>query len=259
MKDLRSKPFNNSIEKAFHLLDYFDTSRPEWGVRELAKETGANKSTTYRMLATLQSLGVLQKDRISEKYSLGLKLFELGNRVSIKRAFVNQTHPVLQSVAAEITETVHLGILKDSQVFMVDKIESPRGLKLNSVIGTSSPAYCSGLGKTLMAYLSPTELKNTMDKIDFKVNTQFTITKKTVLKKELEEIRKKGYAIDRQELELGLICVAVPVYNQNDKVIAALSAAGPAIRFQEEKVESYVAILQNGAAAIKQRIGNFKL
>ncbi|MFT5165542.1 MAG: IclR family KDG regulon transcriptional repressor [Saprospiraceae bacterium] len=253
------KSLNNSIAKAFNLLDYFNTTKPEWGVRELAKEIGANKSTTYRMLATMESLGVLRKDQGSEKYSLGLKLFELGNRVSIQSAFVSQTHPVLEQVAAEITETVHLGILKDSQVFMVDKIESPKGLKLNSVVGTSSPAYCSGLGKTLMAHLSDFDLSQTLKKIEFKANTEFTITKKTILKKELEEIRTLGYAIDRQELELGLICVAVPVFNQNDQVIAALSAAGPAIRFQEEKIKNYVAILQNGANAIKQRIGDFQL
>jgi IclR family KDG regulon transcriptional repressor len=253
------KSLNNSIAKAFNLLDYFNTTKPEWGVRELAKEIGANKSTTYRMLATMESLGVLRKDQGSEKYSLGLKLFELGNRVSIQSAFVSQTHPVLEQVAAEITETVHLGILKDSQVFMVDKIESPKGLKLNSVVGTSSPAYCSGLGKTLMAHLSDFDLSQTLKKIEFKAKTEFTITKKTILKKELEEIRTLGYAIDRQELELGLICVAVPVFNQNDQVIAALSAAGPAIRFQEEKIKNYVAILQNGANAIKQRIGDFQL
>lgn len=259
MKDSRSKALNNSIAKAFHLLDYFDNSRPEWGVRELAKETGANKSTTYRMLATLESLGVLRKDEASDKYSLGLKLFELGNRVSIQRAFVSQTHPVLENVAAEITETVHLGILKNNQVFMVDKIESPKGLKLSSVVGTFSPAYCSGLGKVLLAYMHPSDLKSTLDLINLKSNTQFTITKKAILKKELEKIIENGYAIDRQELELGLICVAVPVFNQSNQVVAALSAAGPAIRFEEEKVEAYVKTLQKGANAIRQKIGDFQL
>jgi len=258
MKQIFPKSLNNSVAKAFHLLDYFNAAKPEWGVRELAKETGANKSTTYRMLATLESLGVLRKDEVSEKYSLGLKLFELGNRVSIQSAFVSQTHPVLEQVAAEITETVHLGILKNNEVFMVDKIESPKGLQLNSVIGTSSPAYCSGLGKILLAHLGQEKLKQALEAIDLKTNTEFTITKKTILKKELEKIKTQGYAIDRQELELGLICVAVPVYNQKNQVIAALSAAGPSIRFQEEKVESYVATLKKGANAIQQKIGNFK-
>ncbi len=259
MKITDSKSLNNSVAKAFNLLDYFSASKSEWGVRELAKETGANKSTIYRMLATLESLDVLQKNKVSEKYSLGLKLFELGNRVSIHSALVRHTHPVLEQVASEIKEAVHLGILKDQKVFMVDKIESPKGLKLNSVIGTFSPAYCSGLGKTLLAHLNPSTLKQTVESIDLKSNTAFTITKKARFKKELEAIRKQGYAIDRQELELGLICVAVPVYNQKNQIVAALSAAGPAIRFQEDKVEDYVATLKKGALSIKQKIGNFQI
>jgi len=259
MKSETSKSLNNSIAKAFYLLDYFKADKPAWGVRELAKETGANKSTTYRMLATLESLGVLHKDKVSEKYSLGLKLFELGNRVAIQQALVSQTHPVLETVAAEITETVHLGILKERQVFMIDKIESPKGLKLNSVIGAFSPAYCTGLGKILLAFSNPTVLKKNLKKITLEAHTEFTITKKAAFKKELSEIKIKGYAIDRQEQELGLICVAVPVYNQDNKVVAALSAAGPAIRFQEEKVEAYVAVLKKGADAIQQRIGNFQI
>lgn len=259
MKAPDSKSLNHSIAKAFHLLDHFDQSRPEWGVRELAKELGANKSTIYRMLATLESLGVLRKSAVSEKYTLGLKLFELGNRVHIQSAFVSQTHPVLEKVAAEITETVHLGILKDQQVFMVDKIESPKGLKLNSVIGTFSPAHCSGLGKVLLAHQNPEAQKQSMEHLKLTAYTDYTITKKTMLTKELERIRTQGFAIDRQELELGLICVAVPIYNQLGQVVAALSAAGPSIRFREEKVAAYVATLQNGATVIQQRIGNFQL
>jgi len=254
-----SSPLNHSVVKAFHLLDHFSLSKPEWGVRELAKEIGVNKSTTYRMLATLESIGILKKDQTSEKYSLGLKLFELGSRVSIQSAFVSKTHPVLESVAEEITETVHLGILKDQQVFMVDKIESPKGLKLNSVIGTFSPAHCSGLGKVLLAHQNEDTLSKSIEHLPLKAYTEFSITTKQKLSKELESIRQQGYAIDRQELELGLICVAVPIYNQLGRVIAALSAAGPAIRFKEENVAAYVATLQKGAATIQQKIGNFQI
>ena len=116
------KNLNHSVAKAFGLLEYFTDDKPEWGVRELAVELGANASTTYRLMATLENLGALKKNPISDKYSLGLKLFELGNRVEIQRVFVKHTHPELERVAKEITETVHLGILRKHQVFMVDKI-----------------------------------------------------------------------------------------------------------------------------------------
>ncbi|MEM8907079.1 MAG: IclR family transcriptional regulator [Bacteroidota bacterium] len=257
MSNLTPAPLNHSVAKAFGVLEYFTPSKPEWGVRELAKELGLNKSTAYRLMATLENLDVLRKDPVSEKYSLGLKLFELGNRVNIQSAFVSQTHPELAKVAAEITETVHLGILKNQQVFMVDKFERPKGLKLNSTIGTSSPIYCSGLGKVLLAFLSPQRQQDILTNVILKANTPFTIVQKGVLKKELKKIAQQGYAIDRQETEIGLICVAVPVFNQSQQMVAALSAAGPANRFREEAIDDYVATLQKGAIAIQNKIGNF--
>lgn len=251
------KSFNNSIAKAFTLLDCFTPSKPEWGVRELAQELDANKSTTYRLMATLESLGVLRKDQQTEKYSLGLKLFELGNKVDIQSAFVTQTHPELEQVATEIAETVHLGILNNNKVLMVDKVESPKGLKLNSVIGTHSPAYCTGIGKVLLASIPDEKLDDFLSATELSPKTEYTIIQASQLKKALQQIKSTGYAIDRQELELGLICVAVPVFNQDQKVIAAISAAGPSIRFREEALKEYVAILQKGAKAIQQRIGCF--
>lgn len=251
------KTFNHSIAKAFQLLDHFTPDKPEWGVRELAQALGANKSTTYRLMATLESLGALKKSKETEKYSLGLKLFELGNRVDIYSAFVSHTHPELEQVALDITETVHLGILQKNQVLMVDKVESPKGLKLNSVVGRHNPAYCTGTGKVLLAHLPAPELDALLNTIDLIPFTEHTITEIVILKDELRRIKDRGYAIDRQELEVGLICVAVPVFNQNQQVIAALSAAGPSIRFREEALHEYVAILQKGAIAIQKKIGNF--
>ena len=252
-------PFNQSIAKAFSLLNYFTTDHPDWGVRELAKELGANQSTTYRIMATLESLGVLKKDPVTDRYSLGLKLFELGHRVPIQEALISRIHPVLSSVAEEITETVHLGILREEKVFMIDKVESKNGLKLNSQIGTYSPVHCTGLGKVLLAF------QPALGQNEFLRNTQFTpFTNKTItdlkeFEKALKAIRVKGYAIDREEKELGLICVAVPVFNTNNELIAALSAAGPANRFREEALEEYVQTLQSGAKRMQERIGSFDL
>ncbi len=258
MSNAAPKGFNQSIAKAFTILEHFSPAKPAWGVRELAQTLGANKSTTYRLLATLEELNVLQQDPISEKYSLGLKLFELGNRVDIQNALVRQTHPELEKVAAEIAETVHLGILKETGVFMIDKVEGSQGLKLNSRVGETSPAYCTGLGKVLLAHLAPARLTKIIKTIKLTAKTEFTIRHKVKLREALAQIKSKGYAIDREELELGLICVAVPVFNQQNQLVAALSAAGPANRFREEALQDYVSILQEGARAIQAKIGKFR-
>ncbi|MCI4667262.1 MAG: IclR family transcriptional regulator [Bacteroidia bacterium] len=251
------KTFNNSIAKAFALLEEFSPQKSSWGVRELAQKLNANQSTTYRLMATLEGLGVLKKDPLTDKYSLGLKLFELGQRVSIHEAFVSKTHPILEKVAEEITETVHLGIFRQNKVFMVDKVESPMGLKLSSTTGAFSPAYCTSIGKMLLAYLSESELREFMDSTELTPKTDFTISSSAALLKELKEIKTQGYSIDRQEFELGLTCVGVPVFNQLGQQVAALSAAGPEMRFREEALDEYVGILTRGAEAIKHKIGSF--
>ena len=251
------KQFNHSVIKAFMLLEYFTNEKKEWGVRELALKVDANKSTVYRLLSTLELIKVLRKNPQTEKYSLGLKLFELGNRVSIQQGLIGQTHPILELVAKQITETVHLGILRNQQVFMVDRMESPMGLKLNSLIGGYSSLYCTGLGKILLANLDNKQQKEILKNIKLKPFTKFTITKKTDLKKELKRVKQQGFALDKEEKELGLICLAVPVYNQANQVVAALSAAGPANRFRKEALKEYLSILRNGADLIKDKIGHF--
>lgn len=254
-----SKTLNHSVAKAFGLLDHFTVLQPSWGVRELAQHTGQNKSTIYRMLATLESLGVLRKDLETERYELGLKLFELGHRVQLQRALVHQTHPALREVADNIAETVHLGILRSERVFMIDKVESPKGLKLNSTIGAYSPVHCTSLGKVLLAYQQPARQKQLLANIDFQAYTPNTLSSKSDLQEHLKLVQQQAYALDREEFELGLICLAVPVFNQQRELVAALSAAGPANRFREQALEDYLRILRQGAAAIRQRIGNFSL
>lgn len=256
MKELKS-----SVHKTFTILEYFTIQKPEWGVTELAKAIGSNKSTVYRFLADMCKIGILYKQPSTEKYSLGLKLFELGSRVQLKSAFVDKTHPELIEVAKSIRETVHIAILKNFQVFHVDKVESPQGLKLSSHIGSFGPAYSTALGKVLLAFLPKTEQQQALQTILEQQPIAFTthtITKQKALQNALNEVKEKGYAIDREESEIGLICVGIPIFNQHNEVIASLSASGPANRFEEKKVADYVAILQKGADAIQQKIGYFK-
>ena len=256
------KGLKSSVHKTFAILEYFTVQKPEWGVTELAEAIGSNKSTVYRFLADLCQLGILYKHTSTDKYSLGLKLFELGNRVQLQSAFVDKTHPELIEVASGITETVHIAILKKQQVFYVDKVESPQGLRISSHIGSFNPAYATALGKILLAFLSKEEKEQTVQAILEEQRpvafTKNTITDRKALSTELTKIRGNRFAIDREELEQGLICVAVPIFNQNNEVVASLSASGPANRFEEKKVANYVAFLKKGADAIQNKIGYFK-
>ena len=254
------KGLTSSVDKTFAILEYFTVENPEWRVTELAQVLGTSKSTVYRFLSDMEKRGVMHQNIENGKYSLGLKLFELGNRVRIQSAFVDKTHPELIEVSKDITETVHIAILRNNRTYYIDKVESPRGLRINTTIGTFNPAYASSLGKVLLAFtyqdldvLFSTE--NFNHKLEsFTVNT---ITDPKKLIEELNTVRRQGYAVDNEEIEIGLICVAVPVFNQNNEIVASINAAGPANRFKEEELGNYVKILQSGAEAIKKRIGTF--
>lgn len=256
MKDLKS-----SVLKTFALLEYFTLERPEWGVTELADTIGSNKSTVYRFLADLHRLEVLYKHPETDRYSLGLKLFELGNRVQLKSAFVDKTHPILVNVAKAIDETVHLAVLKKNQVYYVDKVVKPHGLTISSNIGSYNPAHSSGLGKVLLAYLPEGEQAKALSAIveqGLEASTPNSITNAEQLRSALQEVKEQGYGLDREEFEIGLICVAIPIFNQAGEVVASMSASGPAARFEEDHLDRYLKILRQGAATIRTAIGHFQ-
>lgn len=256
------KSLKSSVDKTFAILEYFTVHQPEWTITELAKELDANKSTIYRFLSDMEKRGIMYQDPNSGKYGLGLKLFELGNRVPIHSAFIDKTHPVLEKVAKNITETVHVSILKEEQAYYVDKVESPQGLRINTTIGTFKPLHATSLGKVLLAFLDMDYEELTATKLlkkQLDAFTNNTITEHKKLEQELFKIKKQGFAVDYEEYEIGLICVGVPIFNQRNQIVASLSASGPANRFKVNQLKNYVKILKIGADEIQKNIGDFKL
>ena len=240
---------NQSILKAFKLLDAFTSDKKEWGVRELAVQSGYNKSTTYRLLHTLASLDVVQQNE-NEKYSLGSKLFELGNRVPLYQSLINATKIPIRDIATDIEETVLYGILKDHRVFYINKAESIQGLKISTSIGSYQPLHATAIGKVLLAYCSDRQRKNTLNHLTFQSYTKNTITEEKGLLAVLKKVKAQGYALDVEEFEMGLVCVAIPIFNKKNEFIGSISASGPLSRFEQKKVQNYISILQRGAQKI---------
>lgn len=256
------KGLKSSVDKTFAILEHFTVENGEWSITELAKELDSNKSTVYRFLSDMKKRGIMYQNPDSGKYGLGLKLFELGNRVQIKSAFIDKTNPELVKVAQNITETVHIGVIKNKQVYYIDKVESPLGLKISTTIGTYKPLHATGLGKILMAYSHQNYEELISHKILEEELTSYTIntiTNHQKLFKELRKIKKQGYALDNEELELGLICLAVPIFNQRNEVVASLSVDGPSSRFKIKKLEGYLKIMNAGATEIQKKIGDIEL
>lgn len=252
----KSKNLNLSVIKAFKLLDVYLNNKKEWGVRELAKKTGYNKTTTYRLLSTLESLDIVQKND-DDKYILGLKLFELGNLVSVHKSLRNYSKIALENIAKEIKETVHLGVLSNNKVLYLNNAESELGLKVSTQIGSYQQAYCTALGKVLLAFSSTNQISNYLKNVKLEAYTSNTITSSKVLLTELEQIREKEYALDMEELELGLICIAIPVFNKNKEVVASISVSGPSSRFKPENIASYLSIMKKGAFEMENHVRDY--
>tara|TARA_B110000014_G_scaffold175943_1_gene125827 strand:- start:348 stop:1109 length:762 start_codon:yes stop_codon:yes gene_type:complete len=244
------KILNTSVEKAFKILECFSSNNTELGVTELAHKMSTNKSAVYRMLATMVALDVIQQNPENEKYRLGLKLFELGQRVSINKNFINKAKPYMEELVRRADETAHLAIYRNQEVYFLDKVEGPHDLQINTQIGSKKQLYCTGLGKIMLAFGEP-NYRDLIQKTNLYAVTNNTITDNSKLIIEIEKIKKNGFALDMEENEVGLICVAVPVFNRNNEFIAAISNSGPTARFNESKIQNYTDVLKETANQLK--------
>ncbi len=244
------KILNTSVEKAFKILNCFSTEKIELGVTEIAHKIGTNKSAVYRMLATMEALNVIQQNPENEKYRLGLKLFELGQKVSIHKNFISKARPFMEDLVKRAGETAHLAIYKDKKVYFLDKVVGRHDLQINSQIGSEKPLHCTGLGKVMLAFAEP-EYRSVIDSSTLEAVTKNTITNKAQLKEEIERIKNIGFALDLEENEIGLVCVAVPVFDARGKCIAAISTSGPSARFNKNEIQTYTGDLKYTANQLK--------
>jgi DNA-binding IclR family transcriptional regulator len=244
------KILNTSVAKAFQILDYFSTDIEELGVTELAHKMMTNKSAVYRMLATMETLNVIQQNPENGKYRLGLKLFELGQKVPINRNFIAKAKPHMEALAKQAGETAHLAIYKNNKVYFLDKVVGRHDLQINSQIGSEKALHCTALGKIMLAFAEP-NYKTAIQKLTLTNVTKNTIINPKKLIKEIEQIKTQGFALDLEENEIGLVCVAVPVCDNSGRFIAAISTSGPSARFNEDDIQIYTDDLKHTAKQLK--------
>ena len=227
----------NAVIRALSILDLLGQANEELGVTEISREIGLHKSTVFRLLNTLALSGYVKQNPKSGKYSLGIHLVQLGmsvlNQIDLRRV----ARPYLEELLHTCGEAVHPGILDQGEVIYIDKIDVERPLTMGSRIGGKSPGYCTGLGKVLMAYLPEPELQLLVAKGEFYRFTANTIVEPNQLLEHLARIREQGYALDDEEHEMGIRCLAVPIKNHQGTVVAAISISGPTLRMTREKLD----------------------
>jgi DNA-binding IclR family transcriptional regulator len=170
------------------------------------------------------------------RFRLGLKLYELGNRAVEQIDLRARVQPYFRRLAMQVGETVHLGVLQKTSVVYLDKVEPNRRVCLSSKTGTSNPVYCTSMGKAMLAFQPDEIIEQVIAKIRFVAYTPKTIGSREALLKALERIRRRGYAIDDEEIELGVRCVGAPIFNEDRRAIAAVSVSGPTARITVQSV-----------------------
>lgn len=254
------KPYIQAVDRALEVLLLFQQEKRELGVTEIANRLGLYKSTVYRVLATLERRGFVRKNPVTEKYWLGLRVYALGMLYNRLMGLQDIASPWLRKLGERFQETAHLAVLNDgneeeAEIIVIDKIETSYRLSLTPPVGSTFPAHCSGLGKVLLAYSDPAWVERAVGLKPLRRFTANTITSWEVLRRELANIRRDGYAVDNEEVEVGLRCVAAPIFDHTGSVVAAISISGPTSRLTDQRLPELIRGVTTIAGRISRELG----
>ena len=244
------------VDRVVDILEAFTRLGPELGVSDISRALGLKKATTHRLLASLRRRGIVAQDPVSRRYRLGIKLWELGQMATTQVDWLDRVRPLLQELTERVGETSHLAVLNDGQVLYVDKVESTRSLRMPSQVGRRLPAHCTGVGKALIAFLPEEVVRNLVARRGLAGFTSNTITDLRVLEQELALIRERGYSVDNEEIEEGLVCIGAPLRDHTSHVVAAVSMAGPSSRVRPETIEERSRAVVDIADRMSAVLGN---
>ncbi len=216
-----------SFQKLFDIMELIAGRRDACSARDIASELKLPESTVYRMLKFLTRRGYLE--RTSSGFLLGVQCMRLGGMAQEQNLLLRLAHPALSLLADETLETVHLARLQGNNIVYIDKIDGGRSIRMGSMIGRTSPLHCTGIGKAMLAALEQKELEEVLPLLILTRFTENTICNIDVLRRELDDIRRRGYAVDDCEHEHGVYCVAAAVVDRNKHVVAGVSVAGSSI------------------------------
>jgi DNA-binding IclR family transcriptional regulator len=225
----------HSLDRAVSVLEALSESDVPLSLAEICQRMNLHKSTAHRSLMVLERSAMIERTQ-ENRFRLGLKLYELGNRAVEQIDLRARVYPFFRRLAMQVGETVHLSVLQKTSVVYLDKVEPNRRVCMSSKTGTSNPVYCTSMGKAMLAFQSEETIEQIIAKIRFVRYTRKTLCSREALLKALERVRRRGYAIDDEEIELGVRCVGAPIFDDNHRAVAAVSVSGPSSRITAQSV-----------------------
>jgi IclR family pca regulon transcriptional regulator len=222
---------SSSLVRGLAILRAFSPDRPVLGISELASLLSMRTATVHRYVRTLEYLGYLSQDEATRRYRLAARVVDLGFATLNSMSLREVAAPSLKALSEKFAQTVNLAVLDDLEVIYVDRVVAPMALNLQLHVGSRLPAYCTSLGKALLAFLPSDELARRVDRVDFVRRGPNAVRSKRALMRQLREVRERGFAVNNEELDYGLRSIAAPVRNESGVVVAALNLAVHASRF----------------------------
>ncbi|PLX81196.1 MAG: IclR family transcriptional regulator [Desulfuromonas sp.] len=254
-KKEKSEYIIQAVSHALDLLEQFHDDVDELGVTELSKRLKLHKNNVFRLLATLESRGYIEQNKATENYRLGLKSLELGQTFIKQMGLLRQAKPILERLVKDCNETSYVAIFKDGFIVYLDVVETDLTVRVVSRVGSRLPAFCTAAGKVHLAALSDEELEEALP-AQLQTYTPQTLSNRQELKKQLQLVAEQGYAIDDEEMDPGVRCVAAPIRDYTRRIVGAVSVSGPSMRLSDERIkDSLVDLVVTAGNDLSTRLG----
>ena len=246
-----------SVYRVLSILSLFDRRHPRLGVTEISRMMNLPKGTVHGFIRTLSRMNYLRQDSVTRKYQLGLKIYELGAILADSLEINEKAAGPARQLANRTRLTSRIAVWDGDSALLTLNIDARYRYSFEKQIGPRIPAYCSAVGKALLAFLDREELNTYLEQTKLVRHTSSTVTQKEKLLKELEGVRRRGYSEDREESTPGLACVAAPIFGRDGKLEASISLSGDPDRIHGKEMKELVSLLVKTAREISRSMGYF--
>jgi IclR family KDG regulon transcriptional repressor len=259
-KDLSNSNLVQSVERAIDILDCLSEHPKGYGIGEMSKKLGLSKSTIHRIITTLKHKEYVAQNKENDKYQLGIKVLGLSSSIINNMDLIDIAKPYINDFANKVDEVIHLCLPDESysNIIYVDKVSpenTSRTIRMSSSIGKKAPIYCTASGKLLLSQYSDDKIKEILKDVDFVKYTENTITDIDTFLEEIQKIRKNSYALDNVEYDTAVICIAVPIFDRTNKMVAATSLSSVTLFNNMEDLLKYKNEFMDIAKNISKLLG----
>jgi len=237
-----------SLARGLKILEMLGESPSGVSVTELAEQLNLDKGSASRLVSTLANYAYAEKDPISRRYFLGPQVVSLSRSLLARLPLREVAKPFLRELMEKTGECAHVGILTQGKVLYIDQVESPASLRVNAEVGSLAPLHCTALGKALLAF-GRNPLPQTLERF-----TEHTLVTPDALRKNLEQVRDQGFAVDDEEFDLGVRCLAAPIFDYREKVVGSIGISGPLTRVTTSKLPEYAELVLKTSHALSEKM-----